>query len=352
MRRFTKLFRELDESSRVSDKEDALVSYLCEAPSVDAAWAIWFLWGNRLKLGIPSKQLKQWASDLTGFPDWLVEACNKRVGDLAETASLLLPLQGGSGTNHTLTEVVEDQLMPLGPWDERFQFQLIKDFWTSLTRDEALVISKLLTGTLRMGLSRLVIIRALSVSLHRDPEILARRLDGKWEPNVGFFQSLKDEMDDGQAPSLGDSSASLSLILEDLADDQRVRNGEAPRHSALLVLIYAHAQGGRETPYTGYTLAARAKDKLTALVKVDPGLTDTETGELDEWIKEHTLARLGPVRTVPPELIFEIGFEGIRASARHKGGMAMRFPRILRWGRDKQIEDIDGMDGLRALLDG
>jgi DNA ligase-1 len=86
------------------------------------------------------------------------------------------------------------------------------------------------------------------------------------------------------------------------------------------------------------------------VAKAYSGLTDEEIRKVDQWIKRHTLARRGPVRTVPPEQVFEIGFEGLRPSTRHKSGIAMRFPRILRWRTDKPVSEIDTLDNLRQLL--
>ncbi len=72
--------------------------------------------------------------------------------------------------------------------------------------------------------------------------------------------------------------------------------------------------------------------------------------EITAWVRKNTLERFGPVRRVPPELVFELAFEGIQASPRHKSGIALRFPRMLRWRRDKPVDEIDTLDGLRALL--
>ena len=80
------------------------------------------------------------------------------------------------------------------------------------------------------------------------------------------------------------------------------------------------------------------------------GLTDAEFNEITRWVQRNTLERFGPVRKVPAELVFEIGFEGIHESPRHKSGIALRFPRMLRWRRDKGVAEIDTIQSLRALL--
>lgn len=123
-------------------------------------------------------------------------------------------------------------------------------------------------------------------------------------------------------------------------------------YTADLVMIYAQAGHGRRASlYTDYTLAAREGGKLVPVAKAYSGLTDAEIRKIDQWIKRHTLARRGPVRTVPAELVFEIGFEGLRPSSRHKSGMAMRFPRILRWRQDKPVSEIDSVESLRRLME-
>jgi DNA ligase-1 len=117
------------------------------------------------------------------------------------------------------------------------------------------------------------------------------------------------------------------------------------------VMIYAQKGHGRRADlYTDYTFAVWDGDKLVPFAKAYSGLTDAEINKVDYFIKRNTLEKFGPVRTVKPELVFEIGFEGINKSTRHKSGIALRFPRILRWRHDKPKEEADTLDSLRALL--
>lgn len=117
------------------------------------------------------------------------------------------------------------------------------------------------------------------------------------------------------------------------------------------VMIYAQKGHGRRADlYTDYTFAVWDGDKLVPFAKAYSGLTDAEINKVDHFIKRNTLEKFGPVRTVKPELVFEIGFEGINRSTRHKSGVALRFPRILRWRHDKPKEEADTIDTLRALL--
>jgi DNA ligase-1 len=118
------------------------------------------------------------------------------------------------------------------------------------------------------------------------------------------------------------------------------------------VMIYAQAGHGRRASlFTDYTFAVWRGDELVPFAKAYSGLTDEEIRRLDNWIKRSTVERFGPVRSVKPEQVFEIGFEGIQHSSRHKSGVAVRFPRILRWRADKTAADADSLDTLRGLAD-
>ncbi|MFB9841044.1 ATP-dependent DNA ligase [Mucilaginibacter ginsenosidivorans] len=117
------------------------------------------------------------------------------------------------------------------------------------------------------------------------------------------------------------------------------------------VMIYAQKGHGRRADlYTDYTFAVWDGDKLVPFAKAYSGLTDAEINKVDHFVKRNTLEKFGPVRTVKPELVFEIGFEGINRSTRHKSGVALRFPRILRWRHDKPKEEADTIESLKALL--
>lgn len=122
-------------------------------------------------------------------------------------------------------------------------------------------------------------------------------------------------------------------------------------HTVDAVLIYAQrGQGRRASLYTDYTFGVWQDDALVPFCKAYSGLTDAEIAEVDKFVRGHTLERFGPVRVVEPALVFEIGFEGIARSSRHKSGVAVRFPRMLRWRTDKKPADADRIEQLQALL--
>lgn len=117
------------------------------------------------------------------------------------------------------------------------------------------------------------------------------------------------------------------------------------------VMIYAQkGHGRRSNLYTDYTFAVKDGDQLVSFTKAYSGLTDKEINEVDNWVKRNSIEKFGPVRTVKPELVFEIAFEGIAASNRHKSGVALRFPRISRWRKDKPPEEINTLEDLQLLL--
>ncbi|UPG84205.1 ATP-dependent DNA ligase [Luteibacter aegosomatis] len=119
------------------------------------------------------------------------------------------------------------------------------------------------------------------------------------------------------------------------------------------VLLYAQPGHGRRSGlFTDYTFGVWDGDSLVPVAKAYSGLDDAEIGRLDRWIRAHTIDRFGPVRSVEAVHVFELAFEAIQVSSRHKSGVAVRFPRILRWRTDKAIHDADTLDTLRGLAAG
>ena len=117
------------------------------------------------------------------------------------------------------------------------------------------------------------------------------------------------------------------------------------------VLIYAQpGNGKRASLFTDYTFGVWHEGKLVPVAKAYSGLTDAEIRQVDAFVRRNTVEKFGPVRTVKPELVFELAFEAISPSARHKSGVAVRFPRILNWRTDKRPEDADSLAALQSLL--
>ncbi len=117
------------------------------------------------------------------------------------------------------------------------------------------------------------------------------------------------------------------------------------------VLIYAKPGSGKRADlYTDYSFAIWEENKLVKFANAYSGLNNEEIKELDKWIRKNTLEKYGPVRSVKPELVFEISFDNIQISKRHKSGIALRFPRITRWRKDKNIKDADSLENARSMI--
>ncbi len=122
-------------------------------------------------------------------------------------------------------------------------------------------------------------------------------------------------------------------------------------YSVDCVLIYAQpGHGRRASLFTDYTFGVWDEGKLVPFAKAYSGLTDEEIREVDAFVRRNTIDKFGPVHSVKPELVFELAFEGIQLSSRHRSGIAVRFPRMARWRHDKKPEDADTIETVRALL--
>ena len=288
MKDFAELYNTLDETTSTNRKIDAMAHYFRRAPEEDAIWTISFLIGRKPRQVVPTRKLMQWAAELAEVPEWLFEASYDVVGDLAETITLLLP-DDTNTSERPLHEWVELELLPLRQMEPDDRRPEILSAWNWMDQSQRFVWNKLITGGFRVGVSRRLVVRTLE------------RFSGV-----------------------------------DAAD---------------AVLIYAQRGHGRRAGlYTDYTFAVYQGDTLVPFAKAYSGLSDKDIREVDRFIQRNTLERFGPVRSVRPELVFEIAFEGIQESSRHKSGLAVRFPRIARWRRDKKIEEIDTIERITSLL--
>ena len=527
MRRFAALVAAIDETTRTSEKVDAMVDYFKDAQPADAAWAVHFLSGERPKRLIPVRRLAAWATEASDVPEWLFEQCYEAVGDLAETISLLLP-EPTTPAELPLHVWIEEHLLPLGGMEEHEQRTAILSVWRSLAGHERFVWNKLITGGFRVGVSQPLVIRALARVSGLSEGVIAHRLSGNWTPDATSWTALiaeqtadtdvsrpypfylayalEEEIEtlgephewqiewkwDGiraqlvrragrcylwsrgeelvteRFPEIATAARLLSegtvidgeimpwkdakplpfaqlqrrigrktlgakileevpavliaydlleiggqdvrerplawrrarlvellatpglsrtLILspavdvdawataraawhrarEECAEGLMLKRLDAPYgvgrrrggwwkwkvqpYAVDAVMIYAQAGHGRRASLnTDYTFGVWDGGTLVPFAKAYSGLTDAEIRELDSWIRRNTVEKFGPVRSVKPEQVFELAFEGIQPSPRHKSGVAVRFPRIARWRTDKKPEDADTLDTLRTLL--
>jgi len=532
MNRFTELFIELDASNRTTAKLAALKRYFVDAAPADAAWAVYFLTGQRVKRVVKTGDLREWAAESCGFPLWMIEECYNHVGDLAETLALLMNNQTQTKNETTalvLHQLVEEKILALRDMDAGEQRKRMVETWGELSGEACFVFNKLLTGGFRVGVSKTLVNRALAEIAGVEPAIMAHRLMGDWKPTPDDYSALFEPessqdnsarpypfclaypLDDKDPDTLGpindwqiewkwdgiraqlikrgsevllwsrgeelvgdqfpevikaaqawpedvvldgellawadDAPAPFSelqrrlgrkkvgpklrrdvpvvfmaydllesegidyrergthvrrqalevyrsqvndgiLKLSGLVDpdswgDARAIRGESRlrRVEGLMlkhkkaaysagrkkgewwkwkvdpytvdaVLVYAQQGHGRRAGlYTDYTFSIWRESELVPFAKAYSGLSDKEIREVDRWIRQHTLESHGPVRVVEPELVFEIAFEGISRSKRHKSGIAVRFPRIHRWRRDKPCAEADSLETVLALLE-
>jgi len=539
MKRFARLYAELDATTSTNAKLDALKRYFASAAPADAAWAAYFLSGGRPRQAAPTRLLRDVAVARAGIDDWLFEECYQAVGDLAETIAHVLP-PAQSDTDVGLAEWVEQRLLPLrGMAPEAIAERLVA-YWDELDWWGRFLLLKLIGGGFRVGVSRLLVIRALAEVAGVDSKIVAQRIVGYagmgTRPTAATFSALiapaSDAGAEGRAGqpypfflahqltgdvaalgAVGDwlvewkwdgirgqlvkrdgrlwlwsrgeeliterfpelqplaatvpdgtvidgeilvwrddqvrpfaelqtrigrktlspkilAGAPVALLAYDLLEENGVDVRAVPQaerrrklealvlrvadphlvlspllvladwdaYAALraesrargvegfmlkrrdarygvgrtkdvgtwwkwkidpmtidAVLVYAQrGHGRRASLYTDYTFAVWSDDeherRLIPFAKAYSGLSDDEILQVDAIVRRTTIEKFGPVRNVTPSQVFELGFEGIQRSPRHKSGIAVRFPRILRWRTDKPIEEANSLRDLAALL--
>ncbi|MEM8739567.1 MAG: ATP-dependent DNA ligase [Planctomycetota bacterium] len=531
MRRFTRLFTEVDRTTRTSEKTAALRRYFEEAPPEDAVWALRVLTGQKLIRAVPYPRLKAWAAEAAGLEPWLFGECYGAVGDLSETLALVLP-PAEAGGDERLHEVVERRILPLAQMTEAEQKVAVGEAWRRFETAERFVFHKLISGNFRFGAAKKVVVNALALaapggvepavmqhrlggrsieptaeafaallagteddvarpypfylasSLESDPAALGNpgvwRAEWKWDgiraqlirrggetllwsrgdelitpafpelraagdglppgtvvdgevlayendaplpfallqrrlnrkrmeamlfvdvPVVfmaydllefggedvrgrttderrGLLESVLAQVDDAalrRSPRLGFGSweelaqrrgESRERGVEGVMLKRRDSPYRAGRtrgawwkwkvepYTVDCVMVYAQRGSGRRSSlFTDYTFAVwdgvPGESELVPVAKAYSGLTDAEFGKVDHFIKRHTVGKKGSFRQVEPKLVFELAFEGINVSKRHKSGVALRFPRMHRWRTDKTPAEADTLESLQALL--
>jgi len=194
MQRFSQLYADLDRTTKTNAKVQAMVDYFREVPPDDAAWAVFFLTGQRLKRLISGKVLRDWAMNASGLPEWLVIDAHAAVGDSAETVSLLVDrgLVEPEGAAFSLSAWMEERILPLRGQPPESQEAEVAAWWSQLPRAEIFLLNKLLTGGFRVGVSKLLVVRALAEVANLSRPVISHRLMGKWQPTGDWYQSLLD----------------------------------------------------------------------------------------------------------------------------------------------------------------
>jgi len=188
---FAALYDALDRTTSTNKKVAALAAYFAATPPADAAWALFFLTGRKIKRLIPSRVLWELTRDLTGWPEWLLEHCYAAVGDFAEAMALLND-HGDAvvPVDLPLSRWITERVIPLKDMDAGQQREAMRAYWTELDVSQTFVLNRIITGEFRVGASATLAIRALAQVAGVPPATMAHRVMGDWPPTEAFFSEV------------------------------------------------------------------------------------------------------------------------------------------------------------------
>jgi DNA ligase-1 len=191
VQQFAALYDAIDSTTSTNAKVAAMVRYFSSAPHADAAWAVFFLTGRRLKRLLQYALIHEWTTAATGLESWLIEECYSVVGDGAETAALVLDqLPTKPEPPLSLAVWVEQRVLKLREMSPPAQQSAVTGWWRALDRLERFILLKLLTGEFRVGVSQTLVVRALARAAGLETPIVAARLMGEWTPSAEWFASV------------------------------------------------------------------------------------------------------------------------------------------------------------------
>ena len=200
MKRFARLFAELDQSTATSAKVDALKRYFAVAAPRDAAWAVYFLAGGKPRQVVPSGVLWAVACRSAGIEEWLFDACYQAVGDFSETVAHVLPPPDRE-SDLGLAEWVEERLLPLRGLPPEEQAARVASYWNELDTASRFLLNKLIGGGFRVGVSKLLVQRALAAGANVDAKLVAQRMmgytDGRVTPSPERYLQLTSSAEAG-----------------------------------------------------------------------------------------------------------------------------------------------------------
>ena len=193
MKAFTALFNSLDASTSTSHKVEAMQRYFADAPPDDAAWAAYFLAGGKPRQAVPTAVLRRTACEVAGIDDWLFDACYQAVGDLAETIAHVLPAAEASD-DAGLAVWAEQRLAPLRGQPPEAQADALRAWWRVLDAPQRFLLTKLIGGGFRVGVSKLLVQRALAQASALDAKLVAQRMmgytDARTPPSAQRYAAL------------------------------------------------------------------------------------------------------------------------------------------------------------------
>ena len=208
MKDFARLYAELDASTATLAKVDALRRYFADAASADAAWAIYFLAGGKPRQVVPTALLRELACRVAGIADWLFEESYQAVGDLAETIAHVLPPPHRE-SEVGLAEWVEARLLPLRGASPRDQAECIAAYWDELDTAGRFLLIKLIGGGFRVGVSKLLVQRALAEAHGLDAKVVAQRMMGYTDASLMPTARRYDALIAPPSPALPGAAAAI-----------------------------------------------------------------------------------------------------------------------------------------------
>ncbi|MDP3619909.1 MAG: ATP-dependent DNA ligase [Ramlibacter sp.] len=215
MKSFAALFTELDTTTSTNAKVDALQRYFAQAPARDAAWAVYFLSGGKPRQVVSMASLALLACEVAGIEPWLFDECYQAVGDMAETIAHVLP-RDAQPSDVGLAEWVEDRLLPLRGLPEQEIALRVRSYWRELDPQGRFLMTKLVGGGFRVGVSKLLVQRALAAHSGVDAKRVAQRMMGytdiKAMPTAERFESLIALTPEGE-PSPQDAGQPYPFFL-------------------------------------------------------------------------------------------------------------------------------------------
>lgn len=200
MKEFSALYRSIDETTKTNSKLAAMREFFLNASHEDAAWAVYFLSGERVKRLVNTRTLREWAVKSSGISEWLFEESYSWVGDLAETISLLVP-SSAMNTEGGLDFWVSQKIEPLKSVPLDRVHHDLSCCWQSVGPSERFLFLKLVTGGLRVGVSKRLVTRAIADAFQLSTELVAHRLAGDWLPTADSFRKLISKQAEKKLPS-------------------------------------------------------------------------------------------------------------------------------------------------------
>jgi ATP dependent DNA ligase-like protein len=316
MERFARLCADLECTSGTPAKLDRLARYFREVPDEDRSMAAPLLAGAHARGCVRRSVLRAAALDAAGVPGWLFDACRRVVGDFAETVALVVP-PPRQVAREGLAWWMRERLLPLCDLPMREVTVRLCADWDRLDVDARRIYTRLALGTFRAPVAATLVAQA-------------------------------------QASAQGAALQGLAVARETAraAPPTDVRTGSL-RIDA--VLLYAERATPKRYELGTYTFAVwdvrDGERRLTPIAKIASPLTADERAAIDKVVRKTTVERFGPVRSVTPTLVFEIAFAAVERSARHKSGIVLRAPRVVRRRADRSVDDAATLDALYALVD-